>query len=77
VLSEPTPEERNRAARLVKRHAHDSRDEAELMAMLGLDHAEPAAPKRPRPHDPLTVTELHDMLAPFADRHTRRPDGLR
>ncbi len=77
MLGEPTPEERNRAARLVKRHAHDSHDEAELMAMLGLDHAEPAPPKRPRPHDPLSVTELHEMLTPFADGHTPRPDSRR
>jgi hypothetical protein len=76
VLAEPTLEERSRAVRVVQRYAHDSHDEAELKAMLGLDQAEPAPPRR-RPHGPLSADELHDMLAPFAAERGRRPDDAR
>jgi hypothetical protein len=76
VLAEPTPEERSRAVRLVRRYARDSRDEAELKAMLGLDQAEPAPPGR-RPHGALSAAELHDMLAPFAAEGARRPAAPR
>ncbi|MEU5261511.1 hypothetical protein [Amycolatopsis sp. NPDC021455] len=76
MLDEPTPAERSRALRVVRRHTHDSRDEAELIAMLGLDHAEPAAPER-RPHGELSAAELYDMLAPFAAEQARRPEDAR
>ncbi|MFF1611388.1 hypothetical protein ACFVYA_26695 [Amycolatopsis sp. NPDC058278] len=76
MLAEPTPEERSRAVRVVQRYANDSHDEAERKAMLGLDQAEPAPPRR-RPHGALTTAELHDMLAPFAAECGRRPDDAR
>ncbi|MEU5265542.1 hypothetical protein [Amycolatopsis sp. NPDC021455] len=66
AAGEPSPEARRRATRTVKRHARDGEDEAELLAMLGLDHtaAPPSAPHRP--HGPLTAAELRELLAPFA-----------
>ncbi|WIY00532.1 hypothetical protein QRX60_41815 [Amycolatopsis mongoliensis] len=60
----PTAEERSRAIRVVKHHAHDSRDEADLLAMLGLDRV-PRPPVR-RPHGALSTAELQELLAPFA-----------
>ncbi|WIY02959.1 hypothetical protein QRX60_03555 [Amycolatopsis mongoliensis] len=67
LTGQPTTEQRRLAMAAVKRHAHDSRDETELMAMLGLDH-EPAAP-----HDSLSATELFELFAPLADE---RADAL-
>jgi hypothetical protein len=72
VFDELTPEERARATRLVKRHAHDENDEAELMAMLGLDRARPAPPE-PKPRGALTPAEVHDLLAPLAAERVHRP----
>lgn len=65
----PSPEERRRATRTVRRHARDGDDEAELLAMLGLDHTDPP-PAEPRPaNSRLTADELRELLAPFAGRH--------
>lgn len=49
VSGQPSPEQRRRAIRTVQRHARDGDDEAELLAMLGLDHPDPppAAPRHP------------------------------
>lgn len=66
----PTSDERSRAVRTVQRHAHGSADEALLLAMLGLDHAEPAPPARRRPADALSPAELRDLLAPLAAQRT-------
>jgi hypothetical protein len=76
VLAEPTPEERSRTVRVVQRYARNNHDEAELMAMLGLDQPE-SAPPRQRPHRALSAAELHEMLAPFAAERARRPDTAR
>ncbi|MGW5718687.1 hypothetical protein ACWEVP_21125 [Amycolatopsis sp. NPDC003865] len=76
MFEEPTPEERGRATRVVRRHARDERDEAELMAMLGLDRAEPPPPG-PKPRGALTPAEVHDLVAPFAAEHARRADNAR
>ncbi|MEU0535789.1 hypothetical protein [Amycolatopsis tolypomycina] len=66
----PSPEERRRASRTVRRHARDGDDAAELLAMLGLDHAD-APPSEPRrPHSRLTADELRELLAPFAAERT-------
>ena len=59
-----TPEERARATRVVKHHADGSRDEAELLAMLGLDRVESPPVRRPR--GALSAAELLELLAPFA-----------
>ncbi|MET8997601.1 hypothetical protein [Amycolatopsis sp. NPDC004169] len=65
----PSPEERRRAARTVQRHARNDDDEAELLAMLGLDHTDPP-PAEPRPaNSRLTADELRELLAPFAEEH--------
>jgi hypothetical protein len=64
MVETSTPEERARATRVVKHHAGDSRDEADLLAMLGLDRVE--SPPVRRPHGALSATELHDLLAPLA-----------
>ncbi|MBE1495752.1 hypothetical protein H4696_002852 [Amycolatopsis lexingtonensis] len=68
---EPTPGERTRVIRVVKRQARNSDEEAELIAMLGLDRTEPAPPKH-RSRGALSAAELHDMLAPFAAERVRR-----
>ncbi|WP_020659898.1 hypothetical protein [Amycolatopsis benzoatilytica] len=66
VSAEPTAEARARAARAVQRSALDEQDEAELMAMLGLDQDErPALPQRRG--GALSATELVDLLTPFAE----------
>jgi hypothetical protein len=65
VLDEPTSEQRSRAGRVVKRHGRDDHDEAELMAMLGLDRVEPAPATR-KPHGTVPPAEVHDLLTPFA-----------
>lgn len=59
-------DERGRAIHTVKRHARDSDDEAELLAMLGLNHTEAPPPAPHQPHTPLTAAELRELLAPFA-----------
>ncbi|WP_439381084.1 hypothetical protein [Amycolatopsis lexingtonensis] len=64
MYDEPTPGERRRVIRLVKRRARDGDDEAELMAMLGLDGTRPA---RHRSHGALSAVEVRDMPAPFAE----------
>ena len=66
VTGGPSPEERRRAIRTVKQHTHDSHDEAEVLAMLGLDRADAPPPKPRRRHDPLTADELREMFEPFA-----------
>ncbi|MGW4059899.1 hypothetical protein ACWEGE_16555 [Amycolatopsis sp. NPDC004747] len=69
----PSPEERRRATRTVQRHARDGDDEAELLAMLGLDHPDPP-PAEARPaNSRLTADELRELLAPFADPAHRPP----
>ncbi|UOX90588.1 hypothetical protein MUY14_08175 [Amycolatopsis sp. FBCC-B4732] len=75
MFDEPTSEQCDLATRLVKRRARDRRDEAELLAMLGLDHTE-AAPPAHRPHGPLSQAELQAMLAPVAaERATKNRGG--
>ena len=69
----PSPEERRRATRTVKRHARDRDDEAELLAMLGLNRADAPPFAVRRPHRPLTVAELRELLAPFAAECTGSP----
>ncbi|WP_370962531.1 hypothetical protein [Amycolatopsis sp. cg9] len=64
VADAPMSEERSRAIRVVRHHARDCRDEAELMAMLGLDQV-PSPPAR-RPHGALSAAELRALLAPVA-----------
>ncbi|MFG1643519.1 hypothetical protein ACGFMK_24765 [Amycolatopsis sp. NPDC049252] len=73
----PAGEQRRRVEQVVKRHALDTRDEAELIAMLGLDQDEPAPPQKHHPHDLLSAAELHDLLAVFAAPENRRarPSG--
>ncbi|GAB3147067.1 hypothetical protein GCM10027258_39880 [Amycolatopsis stemonae] len=64
---EPMSDERSRAIRTVKRHAHGSADEAVLLAMLGLDHAEPAPrAHHHRPAAALSPAEVRELLAPLA-----------
>lgn len=62
----PSPEERRRAIRTVRRHARDGADEAELLAMLGLDHTDPPPAEHRPANSRLTATELRELLAPFA-----------
>ncbi|MET8852708.1 hypothetical protein [Amycolatopsis sp. NPDC004625] len=50
----------------MQRHARDTDDEAELLAMLGLDHTDPPPAGPRRPHGRLTADELRELLAPFA-----------
>lgn len=64
--SEPSPEARRRAIRTVKRHARNGEDEAELLAMLGLDHTDAPPSASHRRHGPLTAAELRELLAPLA-----------
>ena len=66
----PSPEQRRRAIHTVQRHAHDSDDEAELLAMLGLDHTDPSPAEPRHPHGRLTADELRELLAPFAGQDT-------
>lgn len=68
----PSPEERRRAIRTVKRHARDGDDEAELLAMLGLDHTDVPPPAPHRPRGPLTAAELRELLAPVAAERAGR-----
>ena len=65
-VTQLTAEERRCAVRVVEQHAHDGQDEAELLAMLGLDQAEAAPPALRRPHGALSAAELVELLAPFA-----------
>lgn len=76
MLEEPTPEERRRAGLVVKMHARDDHDEAELMAMLGLDRIEPPPAAR-KPPGVLSPAEVHDLLAPFAAERGAKPDRAR
>ena len=67
----PTAKQRRRAIAAVKHHAHGSGDEAELLAMLGLDQAVPKPPAPRRPHDTLSVAELVELFAPLAAERAR------
>lgn len=69
VAGRPSPEERRRAIRTVKRHVRDSHDAAEVLAMLGLDRTDAPAPEPRHPHRTLTADELREMLAPLAAEH--------
>lgn len=69
LTATPTSEERDRAIRTVKQHARDSADEAELITMLGLDHAEPAPPSPRRPRGALSPAQLREVLAPLTSDH--------
>jgi hypothetical protein len=65
VTTQLTAHERDRASRVVQRHALDDQDQAELLEMLGLDRGEAPMPT-PRPHGALSAAELLEMFAPFA-----------
>jgi len=65
VTTRPTTSERDRAIRVVQRHAIDDQDQADLLEMLGLDRAEVPTPA-PRPRGALSAAELFELFAPFA-----------
>ncbi|MGW4395075.1 hypothetical protein ACWEHA_07275 [Amycolatopsis nivea] len=65
--TKPTAQQRARAIRAVHRNALDKQDEAELIAMLGLDQ-EPRPAPAPRPHRTLSAEELFDLFASFGEQ---------
>ncbi|MEU4524709.1 hypothetical protein AB0F52_39070 [Amycolatopsis sp. NPDC024027] len=65
VTTQPTAHERDRAIRVVQRHALDDQDQAALLEMLGLDRGETPMPT-PRSHGALSAAELLELFAPFA-----------
>ncbi|WP_206796320.1 hypothetical protein [Amycolatopsis sp. MtRt-6] len=65
VTTQPTAHERDRAIRVVRQHALDDQDQAELLDMLGLAQDDVPMPA-PRPHGNLSAAELLELFAPFA-----------